>query len=416
MKILQMSRWFFPHVGGASIRVYQIAKNLTIRGHEVHLLTHNPRSIEQCNLDEDFSLCEKHPRGFYVYRLPYYPGGKKLNWALSIPLMTKKAVEIIEREKIDVILSENPPYLVGTASALASKLTGVPVVIDAHDVWGASHYGFFERKVGKSLEHFCVKRSTKLVVALEGLDRVLVDRYQIAREKFLVAPNGVDPEEFKPVRVTQIELMQLRKALESVPHEVLRKLEDPSYKKVLFVGILAPWSGCGYLIEAAKRIKEKTLFVIVGHGVQREELEEKAVKLGVSDRVLFLGTIKPDVLPILMNMADVCASPFPKPEDVGRDATMPIRPISTLEFMSCGRPVVMSNIPGATELIKDGENGLLFKAGDSHELAEKIAYLLRNYNTATALGKAARESVLKGNTWADTARVVEKALKEAMGR
>jgi len=416
MKILQMSRWFFPHVGGASVRVYQVAKNLTEMGHEVHLLTHNPQSIGQCNLDEEAPLYEEHPDGFKVYRLPYYNLGNSFNWAVSIPLMTMKAVEIIKKEEIDVILSHNPPYIVGVASLKASMLTGKPMVTLVHDIWGASHYSALEGAIGGLLEGICVKNSKKLIVPLGGLDDILMHKYGVPKERFVVAETGVDTEKFKPIKITKAEIMQVKKALEScVSGDAMKKLVDPSYKKVLFLGILAPWSGCEYLIEAAKRVNDETLFIIVGHGVQQKELVDRAAKLGVSDRVAFVGTLKPEVLPVLMNMADVCVSPFPKPDSVGRENAMPVRPISTLEFMSCGRPVVMSDIPGAGELIMDGKTGVLFKAEDPAALAEKIIYLLGNPRLRADLSKNAREFITSGGfEWKDSVRKVERALSEAV--
>ena len=112
--------------------------------------------------------------------------------AVSIPLMAKKAIEIINKNEIDIILSHNPPYLVGAASLIASKITKKPVVINVHDLWGASHYGFMKYKIGAFLEGMCVKRAEKLIVPCEGIDDILIERYKIKKEKFTVAHTGVD--------------------------------------------------------------------------------------------------------------------------------------------------------------------------------------------------------------------------------
>lgn len=418
MRILQMSRWFFPHVGGASIRVYQIAKNLAKSGHEVHLLTHNPKSIGQCNLEGECPLYEKHPDGFYVYRLPYYNLGKSFNWAVSIPLMAKKAIEIIKKENIDVILSHNPPYLVGAASLKASVLTGKPMVTVVHDVWGASHYGAFEYGIGRMLESLCVKRSKRLIAPLDGLDDVLIERYGVEKSRFVTAPTGVDAEKFGPLRAGKVQLSKLLKSINAEPR-LVKKLEDPAIKKILFLGILAPWSGGSYFVKAAKKVVQKfpkTVFVIVGHGVQYGELVEMVDNLGLSENVAFLGAIKYEDVPLVINFSDVCVSSFPKPETVGRDREMPVRPVSTLEFMSCGKPVILSDIPGARVLIKDGEDGLLFKPENADELAGKMVYLLENPGKSAEIGKRARATILAGGTWANTTKIVESALEGVMGK
>lgn len=422
MKVLQMARWFFPHVGGASIRVYNIAKYLTKFGYEVHLLVHNPKSIEQCNLDEESPLYEKHPDGFYVYRLPYYdlPVGKNFfNWGISIPLMAKKAIEIINKNKIDAILSENPPYLIGAASLIASKITKKPIIIDAQDIWGASHYSFIKYKIGSFLERMCVKRAEKLIVPCEGIDDVLIRRYKIKKEKFAVAYNGVDVDRFKPIKLTDSQKEEIYKILEDkkINQKLIDKFKNPNIKKILFLGILAPWSGCKYFIRAAEKVVKKnseTLFIVIGHGIQYSELVEKTKELGIDENLMFTRTLPPKILPKFLNLVDICVSPFPKPEKVGREDIMPIRPISTLEFLSCGKPVIMSDVPGARNLIKDMENGLLFQAENVDDLANKIEYLLKNPELAKKIGESARKFVLGGNKWNDTAKVVERVLKESL--
>ncbi len=323
MRILQMARWFFPHVGGASIRVYQTAKNLVKFGHEVHLIVHNPKSIGQCNLEQETPSYEEY-EGIHVYRLPYFKPNS-LYWGLSIPLMAKKAVDIIKKEKIEIILSHNPPYLVGTSSWIASKFTGIPVVLNVHDVWGASHYTTLESRVGLFLEKFCIKRAKRIIVPCRGLDEIIINRANVNRKKIIIAPTGVDTSLFKPMNVE-----------EGVD--------------VLFVGNLAPWSGAEFFVSAANRLLKENnelRFMVVGDGIQRKHLEDIS-----QGNISFTGAVPTDALPGIINRSKICVSSFPKPETVKRET--PIRPISTLEFMACGKPVVISDVYGVREVIEDG--------------------------------------------------------------
>ncbi len=378
MKILQTARWFFPHVGGASIRVYQTAKNLVKFGHDVHLLVHNPKSIEQCNLEQEAPSYENY-EGIHVYRLPYF-GPNSLYWGLSIPLMAKKAIDIIKKEKIDVILSHNPPYLVGTSSWIASKFTEVPMVLNVHDVWGASHYSSLQSKVGSFLEKFCIKRAKKIIVPCRGLDEIIMKRGKINSTKIVIAPTGVDTTLFKPMNIS----------------------EDID---ALFVGNLAPWSGAEFFVNAANKLLEKNKklrFMIVGDGIQRKYLEN----IG-HENISFIGAVPMDHLPEIINGSKICVSSFPKPGSVKRET--PIRPISALEFMACGKPVIISDVHGIRELITEGKTGFLFKAENTKDLADKIAFLLKNREMRNNVGKNAREFALD-NTWEKTARIVEKTI------
>jgi len=409
MRILQMSRWFFPHVGGASVRVYQTAKNLTEMGHEVHLLTHNPQSIGQCNLDEECSLYEKHPHGFYVYRLPYYKHlGGSGNWALSIPLMAKKAVEIIQKEKIEVILSHNPPYLVGAASMKASMLTGVPVVTLVHDVWGASHYSQAQYTVGNFLQRVCIKRSKRIVAVSEGLKNIISKDFRIPREKISVAPTGIDVEAFKIDK----------KGSKDVLAKYARLGIDKKVEYLFFVGILRKWAGVSNLIDAFAEIVRsgrhpKLKLLLVGGGGDKEAFEAKTKKLGVRDRVIFTDAVPYANVPYLIGLATVATAPFPSTSVTDQSKLM--SPHKVLEYMVIGKPIVASAVGGMENYIKDGETGLLCKPDDVADLKEKIVYLLENSKVRDRLAKNAYNYVRGGGfEWRDSANVVEKALKEAV--
>jgi len=399
MKILQTARWFFPHVGGASVRVYNTAKNLTAFGHEVHLLVHNPQSIEQCNLDDAAPLHEEY-EGIHVYRLPYF-APTQLYWAATIPLMAKKAIDIIKKEKIDVILSHNPPYLVGASSLMASKLTGTPMVINVHDVWGASHYTKLQYAVGAALEKFCIRRANRIIVPCTGMDEILAKRTGVKKGRFTLALTAVDTDRFKIL--PEEENKRTREKL---------GIRDGG-SVILFLGTLAPWKGAGYLIDAAPAViaaNPRTKIVFVGHGVSSDELKKKAEEYGLAKNVLFLGTVSYFELPQIINCADICVSSFPKPETVGRETTA--RSISVLEFMSCAKPVILPKNPGFEEFIEDKVNGLFFEPENTKDLSDKIIYLLNNKDIRKKMGENARKMVVEDCSWDASVREIEKALLE----
>lgn len=408
MKILQMSRWFFPHVGGASVRVYQIAKNLTEFGHEVHLLTHNPCSIEQCNLDEEAPLYEKHPDGFFVYRLPYFQLGSSFNWGVSIPLMAKKAVDIIKKEDIEVILSHNPPYLIGAASLSASKLTGKPVVTLIHDVWGASHYSPMQYTVGNFLQRRCIKRSKRIVTASEGLKNIIAKEFNIPKKRIFVSPTGID---LKVSRINQNELK-----------EVLKKYAKfgitPEEKYIFFVGIMRRWAGVSCLIDAFADISKDKKYadfklLLVGGGGDKGEFEKQAERLGIRDRVVFTDAVPYSDVFYLISLATIACAPFPSTSVTDRDKLM--SPHKVLEYMVMGKPIVASAVGGMETYVKDNITGLLYKPDDANDLRDKIIYLLENPKLREQVSKNAYEFVRKGGfEWKDSTRTVEKALLEAV--
>lgn len=397
MHILQTARWFFPHVGGASIRVYNTAKYLTTFGHDVHLLVHNPRSIEQCNLDNSAPLYEEYD-GIHVHRLPYFKP-TQLYWAATIPMMAKKAVDIIKKEKIDVILSHNPPYLVGTSSYAAAKMTKTPIVLNVHDVWGASHYSKLQYAVGAGLQKFCCRRADKIITVSEGLADVIAAETGAKREMISAAPNGVDCKD----------------AAEEDVQNLREKYLLEGKNVIFFVGILRKWAGVQYLIrafpEVLKRFPDSRL-LLVGDGGDRAFLEKTAKDAGVYEKTVFAGSVPYEKVPAHIRVADVCVAPFPSSKVTDRKKLM--SPHKVLEYMCAGKPVVASRVGGMENYVADGVTGLLATPEDEKELAEKIITLLENKDMREEYGECGKRIALVEHSWEKSIRTVEKTLEETL--
>ncbi|ODS40487.1 hypothetical protein BEH94_06685 [Candidatus Altiarchaeales archaeon WOR_SM1_SCG] len=390
MKILQMARWFFPHQGGGTIRTYQTAKNLVKLGNEVHLLVHHPKSTPHVTLEEEVKKYEEVD-GIHVYRLPYI-GPNYLYYSIVIPLMAFYAIRIIMKNKIDVILSHNPPYLVGMASWIASRVTGVPMIINVHDLWGASHYSKFELKFGLVLEKFCCKRAKKIIIASKENIDILFERVKISKEGITVIPNSVDTDEFKPM---------------SKDLRIMNKYDIPSNKPIIFfVGNLAPWIGIKYLIEAVPYILKKHIVhvVVVGGGIELPKLKTRSKELKIDKNITFTGVVPYNTLPKLMNLADVCVSTFPN-----RSAGM--SPHNCKEYMACGKAVVATDAIGFREFVIDGETGILVLPEDPAAMADGVIKLLENDELRTELGINARKFVEKHFNWEKNIGILDKLLK-----
>ena len=140
---------------------------------------------------------------------------------------------------------------------------------------------------------------------------------------------------------------------------------------VLFVGRLAEKKGVAYLIEAMKQID--ALLVIVGNGPLRKTLEEQAEQVG-KDRIRFLGEKTHEELKKIYASADI----FVAPSVTAKDGDQEGLGLVLLEAMASGLPVVASKSGGITQIIKDGENGLLCEEKCVWQLAENICALLND--------------------------------------
>jgi glycosyltransferase involved in cell wall biosynthesis len=149
----------------------------------------------------------------------------------------------------------------------------------------------------------------------------------------------------------------------------------------LFVGKLTRWKRPGDLLDAIARLPN-TWAVMAGSGVLRGELERKALQLGVSQRVRFLGFVQQTEMPEVLQAADVLVLPS-EYETWGMVVN---------EAFAVGSPAVVSSACGsAGDLVIDGRTGFTFAPGDVGSLAEALARLDRDRELLARLGAAARE-------------------------
>jgi glycosyltransferase involved in cell wall biosynthesis len=88
--------------------------------------------------------------------------------------------------------------------------------------------------------------------------------------------------------------------------------------------------------------------------------------------------------------------------------------LKTYEYMACGKPVIVSDIPGQIEFVSSSEGGITFAAEDSNELAEKIIYLLANPFLRTEMGQKGRSYIVANNSWNSVSRKVIKVCEKVV--
>ena len=123
------------------------------------------------------------------------------------------------------------------------------------------------------------------------------------------------------------------------------------------------------------------VFVLAGEGSEREGLEQQAHELGIDQRVRFLG-YRVDI-PELLASSDLCVL----------SSLSEGLPLSVLEAMAAGKPVVATSIDGTDEAVVHGETGLLVPPADSHALAAAIRTVLEDDELAHRLGTSGRARV-----------------------
>lgn len=176
---------------------------------------------------------------------------------------------------------------------------------------------------------------------------------------------------------------------------------------ILVVGRLSAEKGHGVLLEALGLLRQAGTEVVVefaGDGGFRADLEAQAARLGVSDRVRFLGGLHPSEISGRLRRADVfCLPSFSEG-----------LPVSIMEAMAIGTPVVTTHIGGIPELAVDGETALLVPAGNAARLAGALARVLGDDLLRRRIVEAARRRVERQHSLPENARQLEALLADAV--
>ncbi|MCZ7934671.1 glycosyltransferase family 4 protein [Agrobacterium leguminum] len=292
-----------------------------------------------------------------------------------------------EARRYDVICANSQKALF--VCALAAKLSRRPLVWILHDIVTDPAFSATNRRASLAFARLFARL---VAVNSEETGRAFIEAGGEA-DKVRIVYNGFDPAKarlYEPGTAAR-----LRAELGLGPQPL-----------VGLFGRLSEWKGQHVFLDAIAAM-EGVQAVIVGGALFGQEayetrIREQASRLGLDGRVRFLG-FRPDV-PELMAAMDVVTHTSIVAEPFGR---------VVVEAMMCGRPVVATRGGGVTEIIRDGETGLLVPPGDASALAAAIGCVLSQPALAERLAQKGREDVSQRFSLEETCRSVSALLTEA---
>jgi glycosyltransferase involved in cell wall biosynthesis len=248
---------------------------------------------------------------------------------------------------------------------LAAWRAGAPVILSAlHSTGLPDHVEFPNRLLAPITDGFIgVARSHgEYLARSEGCPR----------RKVFVIPNGVDVERFRPI---------------AEPTGLRAEFNIPANAPVgAIVAALRPEKNHELFLKTAAQVRQQipnAHFLVIGDGPLRPRLESFADELGLRGAVHFLGT-RSDI-PEIMSLVDVFLL----------TSHMEANPVSILEALACGKPVVATHVGSIPESVHDGGTGYLAPAGDERQLAARVVQLFQNPDEARRLGANGRDLVVK---------------------
>jgi len=367
--LLIVAPYFFPVVGGLEQYVLRLANELHRRGHwRVVIATSGNRG--RANACETFNGITVYRLG-YSWRLSNTPLG--LQWPHQMRL-------IIEQEKPDLINAHVP--VPGLADVAAYVGRDIPLITTYHTT--SMHKGNIRYDIPiwvyeRLIRHHLLAKSDRIICASSAVVEFL-NSYSV---KCAVIQPAVDTNLFTPG-------------------------SSRAGRRLLFVGNLArshSHKGLSFLLEALARPRCQHFYLdVVGDGNARSGYEAQCRRLGISDRVRFLGRLDGPAL----------IGRYRKSYALVQPSTNDNLPNAILEAMACGLPVIASRIGGISSIIRCGINGDLVTPGDAGELAVAIEKLFSDPAKAADYGRVARMQVAAAFGIEQQADRTEKVFKEVM--
>jgi rhamnosyl/mannosyltransferase len=165
------------------------------------------------------------------------------------------------------------------------------------------------------------------------------------------------------------------------------------------VGRIVQHKGVDYLVDSAEKMDDDVRYIIVGEGEYLNKLKRRVADKRLQNRVILTGNVSYSDLPKYYAACDVFVLPsISRLEAFG---------LVVLEAMASGKPVIVSTIPGVSELVTEGENGLHAEPMNSQDLAEKILTLLSDSDLRKRMGESGRRKIESDFNWDIVAHQIE---------
>ncbi len=364
MRILFALNTARPHIDGVSISLERQAAGLAARGHTIAVIAPSPRLtsyVESGHSSRVYRVrtvaVDRHNR-----RFPIFPGGE--------------IVRSLADFRPDVVVV-SLPFLLSRAAWSAAIRLRYPVVGITSVMPEWFYYNFpvisaLARRFDGSFWRFFVAYYNRCdhVVGVSNTAIGLLKRSGLKQPSTVIS-NGVPTFDFQP-RVRDSAFGD--------------RLGVPDKPTVLYAGRLDGDKCVDVIIRAIPRVLERVdaHFIVGGEGKNRRSLEELVQRLGVANSVSFVGFLPDQEYPRLFSLASTFAIASPAE----------LQSVVTLEAMASGLPIVAANAAALPELVRDGENGLLFTPGDSNALGNALVLILTNAEMRTKLGVDSRRMAL----------------------
>lgn len=376
MKIVIIQDFVAPYFsGGSAIYVSDIASGLAEQGHEVSILSvKNPNIKNQVTVLPNNIKVKVYPVDTKLINIPVYSHRVRAwakPWSVAMyfynPFVYRQIVRILDKIRPDVIHINDSLYL-SLSVFTAAYHQRSPTLFTCHFTHliapqGLTNFGTNMTPRLNGLNNL-VPKITRLIVKSPAVVLYLSNFGKYLHQQF-----GFFPYSKKVVFPSYSRFSQNKNT--GTP--------DNSVFTILYVGRVDNEKGLRSLTKAMPDIKGKFLINICGSGKDESDLRNQYAN---DQRIVFNGQVDNETLSCAYLESDIVLLP---------STIYEMFPLSAVEALSFGKPVIASNIGGVPDIIHHGQNGLLFISGNSRDIADKINSVIQRGELFHHLTKTAEQ-------------------------
>lgn len=411
MRILYVCQYYPPEMGAPAARASELASHWVRAGHDVTVLTGFPNHPTG-TLDPGYrsrfwrGVCREEIDGTKIVRtwlLPY-PNRKAyeriLNYS-SFCLSAALTGSFVQQP--DVVIATSPQLLVGLSGWWIAQIKDIPLIFEVRDLWPESLTGVglgsqnsALAKVLGRIAGFLYKHCNHLVVVTPAFKDFLVSNWNVSAEKISIVENGVEPELFAPG--------------DSQGQKAQLGLEGKFV--VSYIGTMGMAHGLTTILATAARLQHElpnVIFLLVGEGADKERLVALAAERNLTN-IRFVSQQPRSKIPGIIQASDLCLVLLKKAA-----VFETVIPTKMLEFMSCGRPILLGVEGQARRIMEDADAGVFVQPESDSELAQKIRFMYDSAAMCERMGQNGRQYILNNLSREQTAAKYLRLMERLLG-
>ncbi len=386
MRILYFSHYFHPEGNAPAARVYELCRRWVAQGHQVTVITCAPNVPVGVVYDgyRNGWLQRETVQGVETIRVWTYLAANKgtvRRIANYVSYMLTAILAGLRVARPDVVIATSPQFFCGWAGVWVCRLRRLPLILEIRDLWPESivTVGAMRKSVAVRLlerwERSMYRAARRVVTVGEGYREQLVAR-GVPSERIDVIPNGVDRAMFD--RTTGGGGVRAEFGLGDA-------------FVCAYVGTIGMGSGLEVVLRAARLLRDApgpdVVFLLVGDGAVREDLERRARSEGLS-RVVFTGRLDKNRIPAVLAASDACLVHLSR-----KELFRTVLPSKIFEASAMARPIVLGVEGFAADLVAGAGAGVCIEPENERELVEAVTRLAGDPERAAEMGRRGLEQI-----------------------